>query len=187
MGKIRVAVVITILILAVGGYYYYLSNKPVVQKEEDVTLTEVQKVLTRNLENDYPPTPKEVLKYYSEISKCYYNETYTDEELEQMVDQMRRLYDDELIAINPKEQYMNDVKLDIKKFTEAGHKLSSYSPSASTDVEYFNKDERECAKLYCIYTIREGSGYITSKEVFIMRKSLEDSHWKIYGFEVVNE
>ena len=68
----------------------YLSNRKVEQK--DTTVTAVQNVILRNLETDYPPSPKEVVKYYSDISKCLYNETYTDEQFEQMESMMMSWY-----------------------------------------------------------------------------------------------
>ena len=76
MGKVKNVIIIVILAALVGGYFLYLSNRKVEQK--DTTVTAVQNVILRNLETDYPPSPKEVVKYYSDISKCLYNETYTD-------------------------------------------------------------------------------------------------------------
>ena len=67
-GKKGFIIVIVLLILVVG-YYFYLSNRDVEPKEEDVELTEAQELLLRDLERNYPPTPKEVVKYYFEITK----------------------------------------------------------------------------------------------------------------------
>ena len=61
---------------------YYLVNLKIEKSKPQgyVTLTAVQEVLSRNLETNYPQTPKEVIKYYSEITQCFYNEEYTEEE-----------------------------------------------------------------------------------------------------------
>ena len=58
--------------------------------------------------------------------------------------------------------------------------------SASTDVEEFVVDGRECARLYVTYRLRQGTEYIYSNEVFIMRKD-ENGHWKILGWELLEE
>lgn len=108
MGKVKTAVIIVILVALVGGYYFYLTN--VGKDEEQTVVTAVQDVLLRNLENDYPPTPREVMKYYSDITKCLYNETYTEEQLEQMADKLLALYDEELAANNPRDQYLMSLK-----------------------------------------------------------------------------
>ena len=83
--KAKPIIVIVIMALLVGGYYFYLSNK-VESNESKEVVTAVQNVILKDLDKNYPPTPKEVVKYYSEISKCLYNEAYTDEQLEKMAD-----------------------------------------------------------------------------------------------------
>ena len=64
------------------GYYYFISNRGKGPGgAEDVEITAVQNVLLRNLERDYPPTPKEVVRYFAEITKCFYNEKYTEKQM----------------------------------------------------------------------------------------------------------
>ena len=74
------------LFLAIGCVllaYYMINVKIERSKPEDyVQMTKVQEVLSRDLKTNYPQTPKEVIKYYSELTKCFYNEKYTDEEFE---------------------------------------------------------------------------------------------------------
>ena len=85
MGKKWKPIILAVIMVAlVGSYYFYLSNKT--KTEEETVVTAVQDVLLRNLDKDYPPTPTEVVKYYREIVKCLYNQAYTDEELESMLD-----------------------------------------------------------------------------------------------------
>ena len=176
MGKVKTAVIIVILVALVGGYYFYLTN--VGKDEEQTVVTAVQDVLLRNLENDYPPTPREVMKYYSDITKCLYNETYTEEQLEQMADKLLALYDEELAANNPRDQYLMSLKND--------YTIENYTTSKSTDVEEYTHEGRKCAKIYCTYTVKSGAEYKTSKQVFILRKETETGHWKIFGFELDN-
>jgi hypothetical protein len=54
------------------------------------------------------------------------------------------------------------------------------------DVEEFVVDGRECARLYVTYRLRQGTEYIYSNEVFILRKD-ENGHWKILGWELLEE
>lgn len=178
--NIIIAVVIIALIV---GYFFYLSNKASKAPEKDIKVTAVQNVILRNLENDYPPTPKEVVKYYSDITKCLYSETYSDEEYEAMVDKMLEIYDEELAEINPKDFYMLSLKADIDSFKKDNKAIISYTPSSSTDVETSTINGRECAKLYCTYKIRVGTEYIKSREVFELRKD-SAGHWKILGFKL---
>ena len=85
-----------VLIALVVGYYFYLSNRKPKEAAEDTetTVSAVQKLLLKNIDDDYPPTPREVLKLYSDITVCFYSEDYTDEELTQLALQIEKLYDE---------------------------------------------------------------------------------------------
>lgn len=184
MGKVKSAIIIVILVALVGGYYFYLSNY--MKNDDETIVTAVQEVLLKNLEDDYPPTPREVLKYYSDITKCLYNEDYTEEQLGQMADKLLALYDEELAANNPREQYIKDLKEDVDEFLQSGYSIFSYQMSKSTDVEEYTYEGRRCAKMYCIYSVQTGADYKSSKQIFILRKETETGRWKILGFELVN-
>lgn len=184
MGKVKSAIIIVILVALVGGYYFYLSN--CMKNDDETIVTAVQEVLLKNLEDDYPPTPREVLKYYSDITKCLYNEDYTGEQLGQMADKLLALYDEELAANNPREQYIKDLKEDVDEFLQSGYSIFSYQTSKSTDVEEYTYEGRRCAKMYCIYSVQTGADYKSSKQIFILRKETETGRWKILGFELVN-
>ena len=184
MGKVKSAIIIVILVALVGGYYFYLSNY--MKNDDETIVTAVQEVVLKNLEDDYPPTPREVLKYYSDITKCLYNEDYTEEQLGQMADKLLALYDEELAANNPREQYIKDLKEDVDEFLQSGYSIFSYQTSKSTDVEEYTYEGRRCAKMYCIYSVQTGADYKSSKQIFILRKETETGRWKILGFELVN-
>lgn len=184
-GLIKGVIVGVVLICLVGGYYYYLTNKREDKsKEETVDTTVVQEVLMRDLDKNYPPTPREVVKYFGELAQCIIGETYTDEEFEKLALQAQRLYDAELISNKTQQQYLDDLKWDINTFKEEEIVISSYSPSSSVDVEEFSRDGYKWAKLYCSFSLRKGTYIESNEEVFLLRKD-EDGHWKIYGWQPV--
>ena len=171
--------------MAFAGIFFRLNNKQQVSTEEEevAVATPVEIALERNLTTNYPGTPKEVVKYFSEITQCYYNETFDDDEqLEALARQMLKLYDDELVSYKSYEDYMFDLKSDINFYNENGYKISSYAPSQSTDVVFFTEDGFEWARLWCAYTIKSGKYYKTINEVFVLRKD-DNSHWRIYGWK----
>ena len=180
---IKIIIIGVVLAALVIGYYFYLSNKSQKTEEEVVESTQVQTVLMRDLEKNYPPTPKEVLKYFNEISICFYNEKYTDEELNQMAVKIQGIYDTELIANKTQEQYIKDLKNDIVEMKSNDRSISSYQLPASTDVEFFSEDGDSCARMYCTYSIRQGTNMIQSRLVFVLRQD-EDKHWKILGWDL---
>lgn len=186
-GGTKALVIGIILLCLVLGYYYYLSNKNSGVKEEaEVTVTAVQEALMRNLDNNYPPSPREVLKYYGELAQCLHNEEYSEEEFLQLAKQVQLLYDDELIANQTQEQYIAGLTWDVNSMKEKEVVISSYSISSSTDVEYFEADGYSWAKLYLTLTLRQGTGLEISEEVFLLRKD-EAGHWKIYGWKLAED
>lgn len=165
-------------------YFYHLSNKTQKTGDEEIvnTITPVQLALQRNLNTNYPATPKEVVKYFGEITQCYYNEEPTEEELEALARQMLMLFDDKLVLNKTWTNYMFDLQSDITFYKTNGYRISNFTPSASTDVFYFSEDGSDWARLYCIFTIKSGKQFKNLNEVFVLRKD-EKSHWRIFGWK----
>ena len=184
-GKIKFEGKKGFIIILVVGYYFYLSNRDVEPKEEDVELTEAQELLLRDLERNYPPTPKEVVKYYFEITKCLYNEDLSEEEVEALALKLEELFDDELASNQIQEQYFNNLKKEITAF-KINSMIVNYSTSSSTDVDYFEENGRECARLYGTFYLQVDKKLQSLDEVFILRKD-DGGHWKLYGWEPISE
>lgn len=182
-------VILIILACLIIGYYFYLSNRSTNNEETEQAEVEVmtmsQKALARNLESNYPPSPREVVKYFSEITQCFYNEDNDEETLEALGVQMRKIYDDELVANQTEEEYLNLLQQDIDEYKANNRTIASYSPSSSVDVETFSQDGYEWARLYCVYNIKQDSILYPTTICFILRKD-ENSHYKIYGWKKVD-
>lgn len=187
---IKIIIIGICMAALVVGYYYYLSNRNVPQPEEvvpeDEVLTVTQRTLLRNLDTNYPPTPREVIKYFSEITQCFYNEENTEEEIEKLGLKIRELYDSELVANQAQEEYLTALKEDVEDFKQQGRKIASFTLSASVDVEPFSENGYEWARLYCIYGVEQGGLLYNSNIVFILRKD-EQGHYKIYGWQLAED
>ncbi len=183
---LKILIIGFVLVCLVIGYYYYLSNKKAASEEEPIEITAVQEVLLYDFERSYPPSPKEVVKRFGDITMCFYNETYTEEEFEALAMKIQELYDADLIANKTQNQYIEDLRWDVNQMKEQQLQVSSYATSASTDVEFFYKDGRECARLYCSFTLRKGTEIAAINEVFVLRKD-EEGHWKIFGWKPVED
>ncbi|MDD2970039.1 MAG: hypothetical protein PHT89_06180 [Lachnospiraceae bacterium] len=182
----RGTIILIVLILMALSYYTYLSNRneePVNDKPE---ITRVQDVLLRDLKIQYPPSPKEVVKYYGEITQCFYSEEYSEEEQTDLALKIRELYDAELIADKTQEQYLSDLNQDIEEYKEKGIVISSFATSASTDVEYSTIDGKEYASLYCTFTLRQNTELSATVHKFLLRKD-EEGHWKILGWTLADK
>lgn len=182
---ITVIIVIVIAVALILGFYLYLNNKPQENPEADVVITAVDSLVLRDLNINYPPTPKEVLRYYSEITTCFYEEDLTEADLIRLAQTARKLYDSELRDSVTEEEYIESLKEDVLEFNSMGIVVSGYTVSSSTDVEEFVQDGYECARLYVTYRLRQGTEYLYTSEVFILRKD-EEGHWKILGWDVLD-
>lgn len=180
----RVAIIVTILIIAVTGYYCYLVNRPK-GEEGEKQLTVVDEVLLRNLTHDYPPTVKEVVKYHNEINKCLYNEECSEEDFQNLLKRDRELYDNELLQNNEWDTQLINLMAEVTAFRESKRKLTGAKVGASVDVEYFEKDGYSFARIPCNYTVMQEKDSTTTLHIYLLRKD-STGHWRIYGWDLAD-
>lgn len=181
----RITIIMMIGIIAMVGYYAYLSNKSK-ERQQEAELSKVQTVLSKDLSRDYPPTPKEVIKYYNEILRCFYNEECTDEEIDALGNKARELYDAELLANNELGIYLIRLYADIADFKENERRISTVSVASSTNVERFEEDGYSFARILCKYNISEGGAIRPANQIYLLRQD-ENKKWKIYGWQPEDE
>jgi len=186
MKKTSTIVTLVFLVVVVGivGCYAYFSGKT--KDAAEPTATAVQKALDRDLQKDYPPTVKEVVKYYTELQKCLYNEEYTEEEFEALGRKSRELYDQELLDANDETFHLVQLREEIETFRTKKCQIASISVAASTNVFFFEEDGYSFARILCKYTIRESGSPRLTQVVYLLRRD-EDRHWKIYGWEYLDD
>lgn len=189
----KTSILMMVIVVLIVGYYYYLSTRnekanstQAAEETASNAMTPVQELLAMAKYKEYPTTPVQVVKYYNEVTKCYYNETYSDAELEELAKLALSLCDDEFAANQSFDLYMSSLKRDIEVFKSGNITIYDAQVTPSTDVEYFEHNGDQCARLYCLYTLKSGTMYQTTREIYIMRKDLQ-SHWKIMGFEIYVE
>lgn len=180
---VRGTIILVVLIMGIIGYYFYLSNRTEAREEQDTTLTNLQTVLLKDLENDYPPTVKEVIKYFSEITLCLYDGKVSDNDIEKLAAKEILLFDEDLLENNPWSDYLVDLKKDLEDFKDKELTVTGYTPAGSTSVFYFPQDGREWARIYCTYYIKSGKDNRSVFEVFLLRKD-ENGRWKIFGWDL---
>ncbi len=182
-GKIVLALVVILLIFL--AVFYFQINKNNSRKEE-IVLTDTQSAIQRDLSVNYPQTPKAVVRYYAELSKCMYNPDNSDKEIEQLAIQSRILLDEKLVAQQTDAQYIAALRSTISGFIQDKRKIISYTTSSSSEVEYATTELGETASLYCNYTMQKDSLNYIDTEQFLLRKN-EEGRWKIVGWQSANK
>lgn len=181
----RTTIIIVLMVLAAVGYYAYLSGKSRESKAE-TSMTYIETTLSRDLSKDYPPTPKEVVKYYNEILRCLYNEDATDEEIEALGLKARELYDDDLLAINELGTYHMRLYADVQMWRESERRYVGFNLASSTNVEIYEVDGYTFAKIQCGYNVMQKGQNYPSNLMYLLRKDA-NKRWKIYGWKDVSE
>ena len=143
----------------------------------------MDKILQKDFDEQYPTSPREVVKWYNRIITAYYGEEYTDEQLEGMADQARKLLDDELLQYNPKDTYLENLKKDIDNYKTLNKKIVQSSVSDSNDITYATVKGASCAYVNAYYFSKEGSNYSRTYQEFVLRKDSKGK-WKILTFRL---
>ena len=181
MKKTRIVILAIVIVAAICTAFYIVNNNSKKESAKEAGLTEIQKITTRNMEKDYPATPREVIKFYNRIVKCYYGRQYSDDELEQLADQALSMFDDDLLKKNEKESYIESVKSDAAQYEEDNKSISQTDVCDSNDVKYMTDNGDDIAYVTASYFIKTGSLYTKTYQEYVLRKD-DDGDWKILTF-----
>lgn len=179
MKKYKTLIIISVLIAMGVIYFYYLSsNNKTEKKKADTSASEIQELINKDLEKNYPATPKEVVELYSRYLICFYGDNCDEDELVQLAAQSVKLFDDELKNKNPFEEYIENLKADILQYKKEKKKISTYIVENSGDIEFKTFQSHYYANVECVYYIK-GKG-VTSRtlETYTLRKD-STGKWKI--------
>jgi len=165
------------------GFFFFSKENATTEKE----LTEAEKLIVRDLEENYPKTPREVVKFYNKIISCYYSGEITNNEVEKLADQMLLLLDKDLLLVNSRDEYIAAIESDIEKYKNENKRVVSTDVCDSNQVKYVNDEKEgtsEVDKLAYVdtsYFINVDGEFAYSYQQFVLRQD-EDGRWKILTF-----
>ena len=177
----KITVLFIFLLVLVVGYYAYLSGTHRTEQQEAV-MSEVDTALSRDLDNDYPATPKEVIKYYNDLMKCFYNEECTAD----LGRKSLQLFDEELQENNDEDTYLIRLQGEVQNYKDNKRKITSVSLAPSTNVDYYSVDGYSFARISCGYTMTENGKKTSTVMVYLLRRD-DSRRWKIYGWETADQ
>lgn len=183
--KIRKPVILTITALLVIGVYYYCSRVERDNNEKLTNNSEISKITSKDLELNYPSTPKAVVTYYSDIISVIYKIDMSDEELKLVANQMRGLFDEELLLVNAYDAYITNLKQDIKSYKSAERYISAYTVENGYNIEYITYQDEDYAKVDVQYYVLEKGNLKYIYEEYTLRED-EDGNWKILFWELTD-
>ncbi len=184
--KNRTAVTIIsmmVLALAILSFYFYWSYRTKPLEETAVeNMTDIQKLLNKDLVQNYPETPREVTKLFGNMMKNLYNNN-PDDEVEALALKIRDLYDEEFLNANPEEAYLKNLYSDIASWKEANRRIANYNLVKEDMDEEQELNGVKYAVIYLSFTIQE-NGKFTETWKIMLRQDTQKK-WKILGWQVV--
>ncbi|NLL92598.1 MAG: hypothetical protein GX225_00410 [Clostridiales bacterium] len=188
--RLKLLITLTLLMVLAVLLYFRFSNRTVETKkpagDEDTAVSEVDKVLSKDLSKNYPLTAREVVNLYTRIQKCYYNEECTPDEIVSLAYMTTYLFDEELVANNPFDEYYSELLEDIEQYHKTESTISRVILDKSSDVVYSTVDDIKYASINCIYYVKNSKGTSRTKETYALRKD-EEGRWKILGWMITPE
>lgn len=183
MKKVGVVIAALVCVVLVCGGFWLIKNHADANSGDDVQLTKVQKIIVRDLENNYPETPREVVKLYNQIITAYYEDEYTDKEFESLASQARLLMDDELLANNPEQDYKDAVRSDVADYERRSRTIRQTSVCSTNEVLFLTDQSNgdELAYVTASYFVKEKKQFDKTYQKYVLRKDAQ-GRWKILNY-----
>lgn len=191
MKKKRGGVIILILIavLIVGAFAFVAYRTPKTA-EEATKVSEKDELMNKNIDVNYPSTPREVMKLYNRYILCLYGAeggSLTDDEVRALGSKMREMYDEELLTENPEEAHFLNLTQELVAFRGDGKVMIQANVCDSNEVDYIDVEDASGTLVEASYFIKKGSKEFTrTYQRYLMRKD-DSGDWKILGFVQVNK
>ena len=167
--------------------FYWLNNRPddSTFAGDDVKNTEAQKILAKDIDRYYPASVREVVRLYSRITKCWYNEKISAEEFAGLIAMQRKLFDAELLEENPLPAFTERLTREITDAKETKRTMINYRVQKESSVKKWETAEGSFASIIVCFMLKNNTeGYEYTYEEFLLRED-ENEQWKIVGWQLI--
>ncbi|MBQ4524132.1 MAG: hypothetical protein IJA10_14450 [Lachnospiraceae bacterium] len=138
--------------------------------------------LELDIERIYPKTPTEVIEKFAQINKYVYSNDVSEEKMEEIVENLRLLYDQELLEKNSEDVQLSAFISELFRADSVNRRIMNYEVDGNEKVEYKENKYGELATLNATFYFKEDDGYPYVEYNFVLRKD-EDGKWKILGWD----
>ena len=148
--------------------------------------TEVQNILSKDIDRNYPATVREVVRLFSRVSKCYYNEKLSKDEFKSLVEFQRKLFDEEFLQNNPLDTFTDNLTAELNIAKAKEQKMAMYRVQKQSSVVTWKDGENHFASIIASYTMNAKTESPTRTfEEFLLRED-ENKRWKIVGWRLTD-
>lgn len=138
--------------------------------------------LELDIERVYPKTPTEVIEKFAQINKYVYSNDVSEEELKEIVENLRLLYDQEFLEESSADVQLSSFTSELFQADSVNRKIMNYEVDRDEKVEYKENKYGGLASLNAIFYFKEDDGYPYVEYTFVLRKD-ENGKWKILGWD----
>lgn len=179
----KAALIKSIVLVLLGaifvlGIYFVLTRGKKKDDSENYKLTVVDDITTMDLDKTYPADPRMVVELYGKIMQTLYKETYSDDQMDKMINVLGGIMDDELL--DNQVNFNKSIKDEVKKRREEDYSISVYQVQR-IDMESKLQGRNACT-VDCYFYLRQGTAGIPAIYQFLLRQDA-DGRWKILGWQ----
>lgn len=170
--------------VVIGIYFAITRNKDNSStKEIPAETSEADTLIKKDLDWEYPATPREVLKLYCRITKCLYNDDLTDEQIKKLVSQVRNLYSFDLLENNAEDEQIAFIKGDRAEYKKDKKTIFSFAIDSASNIEYMDTKAGKTAVIKMYFTLKAGAQMDRAFEEFSLIQQ-DDGKWKIAAWRL---
>lgn len=158
------------------------QTKEELEKEEKASISKIENVIMRDMEDEYPASVREVVKYYYKVLQCMYNGEATDKEIIKLIDQERAMYDKDLLKKNEYSDFVRGRKKEIKSYERKKIKLLKFVIEDNDEVRYWQNNKSEMASIKAHIFMSGKKKYKDIYQEYVLRKD-KNGKWKILSWD----
>lgn len=176
---IKYIIIAIFLVTVVLIYFNYIANKSSIKRTKN-EISEVEQLSEYNMVDDYPKTPRDVVKLHNRYFKLFYGKELSDDELVVLNRKIRYLYAEELIEYNSENTMIKDLKTNIDGMNEEGYSYLLCELPEPSQVKFYTQNGKEMASLEITITVsaKDSKGYLYHQYVLVK----ENEQWKILAW-----
>lgn len=170
-------ILFVIMVIVLTGFMVYRSS---ITSRKSVS--ELDKLKAIDLVEDYPATEKGVVELFARITKQFYIAEHDEKDISALANQMRQLFDEELLLNNPYNIYMERLNAEIKNYKSEKRVIVAYTIDRITDGDRAVVEGEElCFVRLLLDLIDNDQTDIKVYENILLVK--ENGKWKIRGWQ----
>lgn len=174
---VAIAVVIVLTYVA----FQKKQSEKAIQTEEKTSVSEIDNIIMKNLEEEYPASVRELVKYYYKVLQCMFNGQASDKQIIKLIDKERALFDKELLKKNEYSEFVKGRNAEIRQYKKSGVKLLKFVIQDSEETKYWQNNNSEMASIKAHIYMTGKKSYKDVYQEYVFRKDSEGK-WKILSW-----